>query len=32
MLGLLLTRGKIEESLANAFEWRDRQLRMVFER
>jgi ligand-binding SRPBCC domain-containing protein len=32
MLGLLLTRGKIEESLANAFEWRDRQLRMVFKR
>jgi ligand-binding SRPBCC domain-containing protein len=32
MLGLLLTQAKIEESLAKTFEWRDRQLRMVFEK
>lgn len=32
MLGLLLSRAKIEESLAKTFDWRDRQLRMVFEK
>lgn len=32
MLGLLLTRAKIEEAFVKTFDWRDKQLRMVFER